>query len=133
MNAAPTIPAREKETVAEGGAPDAVDGAGVSVVRFEVLLVVADGALVDQAVLRTGEVRRSVPGGEVERKTARLAGDYALRVTFGIIWKFDNRPHEIDSVGFGRRYELIFAIPFSAILLSLNLTGSNGRLRSHRV
>lgn len=55
----------------------------MSVVRFEVLFVVADGALVDQPVLRAGEVRRSVPRGKVERKTTCLAGDYAFRVTFG--------------------------------------------------
>lgn len=63
----PRTPSRQEQTVAEGRAPDAIDWARVTVVRLKVLLVVADGALVDQAVLGAGEVRSSVAGREVER------------------------------------------------------------------
>lgn len=63
----PRTPSGQEETVTEGRAPDAVDGARVAVVRLKVLLVVADGALVDQAVLGAGEVRSTVAGREVER------------------------------------------------------------------
>lgn len=77
------VPARKEEAVAEGGAPDAVHGARVPVVGLEILLVVAHGALVDQAVLGAGEVRGSVPGGEVERQPAGLSRDHAaFRVAF---------------------------------------------------
>lgn len=73
-------PSGEEETVAKGRASDAVHGARVPVVSLEVLLVVADGTLVDQPVLGAGEVRRPVTGREVKRQAAGLPRNHALRV-----------------------------------------------------
>lgn len=74
------IPSGEEEPVAKGRTSDAVDGTRVPVVGLEVLLVVADGTLVDQPVLGAGEVRRPIPGGEVKRQAAGLPRNHALRV-----------------------------------------------------
>lgn len=52
------------------------------VVRLKVLLVVADGALVDQAVLSTSKVRGSVSRGEIERQATGLTRYHA----FGVAW-----------------------------------------------
>lgn len=68
-------PARQQEAIAKGRAAGAVHRARVSVVGLEVLLVVAHGALVDEPVLRAGEVDVAVPGWEIERETACLARD----------------------------------------------------------
>ena len=76
-----SLPAGKEEAVAEGRASNAVHGGRVPVVGLEVLLVVAHGALVDQPVLGAGEVRRSVPGREVERKPTGLPRYHAFRVS----------------------------------------------------
>lgn len=74
-------PSGEEEAVAKGRTSDAVDGTRVAVVGLEVLLVVADGTLVDQPVLGAGKVRRPVAGREVERQTAGLPRNHTLRVS----------------------------------------------------
>lgn len=68
----------------ERGASYTVHRAGVSVVGLQVLLVVADGALVDQTILCPGEVRGSVSSREVERKSASLPRDHPFRAAFNV-------------------------------------------------
>ena len=76
----PHLPSGEEETVAKGRTPDAIDGTRVPVVSLEVLLVVADGTLMDQSVLGAGEVRGAIAGREVERQPTGLPRNHALRV-----------------------------------------------------
>lgn len=45
----------------------------MSVIRFQVLLVVAHGTLMNQSILGSGEVGGAVSGREIEAKPAPLA------------------------------------------------------------
>lgn len=87
----------------EGGASYTVHWAGVSVVGLQILLIVADGALVDQTVLCPGEVRGSVSSREVERKSASLPRDDPFCVAFGV----ERRRERINRGGFSANSNII--------------------------